>query len=762
MEKGLVPGTVNGRHVSRGHLKLREDGGLVIAKGVKFNVQETNKGLLDLLPPTTAEGVEFQEEDAKPQSKKELAEEIEFTSRYLLSEENYSLEEVIKLYNKLEELGDTDLRIGKKTAVTSWYTGAFVHGGCAGLRKNIMKYPHTTKYLVQVGKKYANGMKFTALGLARNATLGMHRDVHNYKNSENMVLPLTSFTGGSLWTLGPDVDEENAVYKTLPNGDKAKGKMIELTTRAATKLSQEDVEKLEHVGFSLDPEALNLEGDEEPDELEVEDQEEVKISSLGVNEVSEVWKSEMKTFSLVKETNEDSAMKEFKNLRDTKGQEGMDLFAAGLDTTTLRTMIAYTIGKPWAYGTTDIRQACVLAPWLGQAVALQPPAIAYELGLAEPGDYWLVRMSIYGLRELWSRYRDEQLTAARWTAVIDGQEEQLKLVQMITDDQVWKIVRTSGNQEPLGYIIVYVDDLLINALPSAMSSFYVWLAAQWECDNLNVLTEDHSIRFLGMEMHMVKGGVELAQEGFVRELLRAHGHDGSRARTQGPKETMVLISAAPVDLEGKEDKVKMAQRRVGELLWLAGRTRPDIQYITRCPEMVNQVGKRMLDYLNETLHYRVSFELSQEPEALRVFTDSSFAPSSGRSHGAAAVFVNDNPVSWRSSKQQFVTLSTAKSELLEAVEGAVLANATCGLLEELRGDQWIIYLHIDNQSALMLLQGLTQRADLGTKPFTKERYVDRQPRRLTFKLKFRGVLARKGNTATGFEGKIELWSVDKD
>ena len=501
----------------------------------------------------------------------------------------------------------------------------------------------------------------------------------------------------------------------------------------------------------------------------------------------------------------DSAMKEFKNLRDTKGafevkkreelprgcrivpckgvytvkpdkdhlyrrktrfvacgnhvpegQEGMDLFAAGLDTTTLRTMIAYTIGKPWAYGTTDIRQACVLAPWLGQAVALQPPAIAYELGLAEPGDYWLVRMSIYGLRELWSRYRDEQLTAARWTAVIDGQEEQLKLVQMITDDQVWKIVRTSGNQEPLGYIIVYVDDLLINALPSAMSSFYVWLAAQWECDNLNVLTEDHSIRFLGMEMHMVKGGVELAQEGFVRELLRAHGHDGSRARTQGPKETMVLISAAPVDLEGKEDKVKMAQRRVGELLWLAGRTRPDIQYITRCPEMVNQVGKRMLDYLNETLHYRVSFELSQEPEALRVFTDSSFAPSSGRSHGAAAVFVNDNPVSWRSSKQQFVTLSTAKSELLEAVEGAVLANATCGLLEELRGDQWIIYLHIDNQSALMLLQGstgswrtrhlrlranyvkerlqreslrvvfepgLTQRADLGTKPFTKERML---------------------------------------
>ena len=28
--------------------------------------------------------------------------------------------------------------------------------------------------------------------------------------------------------------------------------------------------------------------------------------------------------------------------------------------------------------------------------------------------------------------------------------------------------------------------------------------------------------FFGMEMHMVDGGIELAQEGFVRELLRAH------------------------------------------------------------------------------------------------------------------------------------------------------------------------------------------------------------------------------------------------
>ena len=456
------------------------------------------------------------------------------------------------------------------------------------------------------------------------------------------------------------------------------------------------------------------------------------------------------------------------------GQEDMDLFATGIDATSLRTMLAYTIDRQWSYGTTDIRQAFVLAPWRGQRVALQPPAIAFELGLSEPGDFWLVEMALYGLRQspaLWSEFRDEQLSQAKFKANIDGQEVDLKMVQMITDNQVWKIVRCEGDQEPLGFVMVYIDDLLVNALPQAMEAFYSWVAAKWECDGLDVLQEGHPIRFLGMELHMVDGGIELAQEGFVRELLRAHGHDGSRSMTQGPKETLIMtteeeeaiINAQPTDLSGREHELKEAQRRVGECLWLSGRTRPDIQYVTallsarttRCPEIVNKVGKRLLSYLNETLHYRIRFS-QNEPgqDVLKVYTDSSFAPSSGRSHGSACVFLGKNPLVWRSGRQQLVTLSTAESELLEGVEGTVLANSARALLQELEGKIIRLQLHIDNQAALLLLQGstgswrtrhlrlranyvrerinsgdlnvvfepgLTQRADLGTKPFTKER-----------------------------------------
>ncbi|CAE7495091.1 RE2 [Symbiodinium sp. CCMP2592] len=862
--------------VSKGHLILREDGGLTIAKSVKFNVIDPEKDLRYLLPPATAQGVSLSDgEDDEPQTKRQLAEEIEFLARKLLDEENFSLEEVLGLYNKLEELGDTDMRIGKKEAVTSWYTGAFVHGGCAGIRRNSYVYPQTTKYLVRVAKHYAQGESFSALGIARNATLGLHRDVHNFKKSNNVVVPITSFKGGSLWKWDPDVLEDQSVQKELPNGQVVKGSIHEMVkgvpvkfapgqwhevqpwegdrvvlllyTPRASKLTDKDVERLEDMGFPVNHESLKRETDE-ADEESVEIEEEIRVKTLHVDPLSPTMafvelddsdifdgkrapttthggearktlkKAEVQYTPNIVKKNIDkwkaSAIKEFTNLKDAKnafvikkkhelppgcrivpckgvytvkpdknslfrrktrfvacgnhvpeGQEGMDLFATGLDATTLRTMLAYTIGKPWKYGTTDIRQAFVLAPWLGLPVALQPPAIAYELGLAEPGDYWFVTMSIYGLREspaLWSRFRDEQLRMARWFAEVEGQMEELKLVQMITDDQVWKIVRANGDQEPLGYLMVYIDDLLINALPTVMDTFFGWVASKWECDNLDVLEVDHPIRFLGMEFHLVDEGVELAQEGFVRELLRSHGHDGSRSKTPGAKETVVLtleeeeamILAQPVDLEGKEDQVKAAQRVVGELLWLTGRTRPDLQYytallssrITRCPEIVNQVANRVLNYLAETLHYRIRFSKNEEnTEALHVFTASSFAPSSGRSHGSAAVFYGDNPIAWRSSRQSLVTLSTAESEPLS------------------------LYLHIDNQSAVMLLQGssgswrtrhlrlrsnfvkekiqhkelqvvfepgISQRADLGTKPLPKDRMaqllrlwnvVDRRP-----------------------------------
>ena len=226
------------------------------------------------------------------------------------------------------------------------------------------------------------------------------------------------------------------------------------------------------------------------------------------------------------------------------------------------------------------------------------------------------------------------------------------------------------------------------------------------------------------------------------------------------EEEALLGVVEPVSAD--EGTLRMAQRRVGELLWLASRTRPDLMYlvallsskVTRDPQMVNLLGERALDYLAETVDYRLTFPNEVANQDLHVYTDSSFAPSSGRSHGSAAVFLNQGPISWRSARQQLVTLSTAESELIEAVDGAVLGLSCRGIISELLEAEPKIVIHLDNQSALALVHGqagswrtrhlrlrvhwlreriasgevqviyepgATQRADLGTKPFTRER-----------------------------------------
>ena len=299
-KKGLYRGPA--MDVKRGHLIAREDGGLTVAKSVKFGVIEPDKEFEGLLSPAIGEGLhEDMLVNMEPSTRVELKEEIEFRARKLGEEKNYDICEVVTLYRLLENLGQPDTRFDKKSPMTSWYTGAFVHGGVAGVRSNVKEYPHTTKYLTEFAKHHCGEeVKFSALGVAKNAQLGLHRDSHNYQFSKNYVLPLQQFDHGSLWIQDDEVEKEECVTKQLPNGkvirgrclDMHRGRMVSFSPRLwhevqpwkgerlvlllytprSTKLPLEAVDILTEAGFNLDPASLaapdeDTEGDQECDGL---------------------------------------------------------------------------------------------------------------------------------------------------------------------------------------------------------------------------------------------------------------------------------------------------------------------------------------------------------------------------------------------------------------------------------------------------------------------------------------------------------------
>ena len=797
--------------VKRGHIIVRDDGGLTVAKSVKFNVVNPEEECKDLLPPATAEGLpEELLREEQPPTKKELREEIEFRARKLMDEKDYEVAKVAELYDLLEALGDVDRRVTEKSSASSWYTGAFVHGGVAGLRNNTRDFPWTTRYLTSVARSLCGDIGFTAVGMVKNQQLGLHRDVHNSRNSMNYVIPLKLEEGGSIWVQKDDVEDDVKVPRTLPSGRELQGHLVDLKkgqpisfsprrwhevqpwkgerlvlllyTPRSTKLTEKDIKELNEMGFSLQPDVPQGDDGEVDNEEEEEERSEpermdkVTVKMLKVDDVQDLTFVEMededffdperageqngvdtppegqprvlktvlkkaevqytadveaileeldRTGKALEVTHnvslgevrkhlsrwKQSAFKEYHNLTEVKKafavrsraelppncrivpckgvytvkpdkggyrrktrfvacgnhvpEDGAtDLFATGVDATSLRTMLAFNAKKPWKVGTTDVRQAFVLAKWLGQPVAMEPPAIAYELGLAEGAQVWFVEQAIYGLREspaLWSQFRDGELRLARWTGDVDGEEVTMKLEQLVTDDQIWRIVREDGKDtQTYGYVLVYIDDLLIQTGEKNLRAFYQWVADKWEVDALDILDYDHSIRFLGMELHQTSVGIELGQEGFVRELLRSYKHNGARSTSQGQKELLILsyeeeqalLNAEACDAQGLEAEVKQAQKRVGELMWLMSRTRPDIQYIvslmssriTRSPELVNKIGQRLLDYLNETIGYRVRLGQDEcEPEELNVFTDSSFAPERGKEPWSISCVLGSEP-----------------------------------------------------------------------------------------------------------------------
>ena len=319
-----------------------------------------------------------------------------------------------------------------------------------------------------------------------------------------------------------------------------------------------------------------------------------------------------------------------------------DLYAGGADATTLRAILAYAAGKPWVAGTTDIRQAFVLAPWKGEPVAVMPPKIAIDMGLCKPDEVWFVDKALYGLREspkLWGDFRDAELCQARWE--VEGVEYCLQ--QMTSDDQLWRVTQstllTDGparEVSTLGFILVYVDDIFTVGNAKVMGGFHNWLSSKWECDPVALLEQRQPLRFLGMEIHVGEDGAsfEVSQKGFIEELFRAHGHKGSKSWSMGPRDQLLLTPEEEEELleetpprQGEVDlaELRQAQRRVGELLWLMSRSRPDLQYVvalmasrvSKNPKVVNQIGHRLLDYLCQTANYCLVFGGSEEPEMTR-------------------------------------------------------------------------------------------------------------------------------------------------
>ena len=278
----------------------------------------------------------------------------------------------------------------------------------------------------------------------------------------------------------------------------------------------------------------------------------------------------------------------------------------------------------------------------------------------------------------------------------------MKMVQFISEPNLWKVIKKedhdqekeTGIEEIYALVLVYVDDIFMVGEEDVLTSMMTTIQEEWKTSVPEWVGGD-PVRFLGMEISRKEDFWMATQRNYVQDLLKRNLGDDERL---WPKRKIPFGKEPPKEIEEPSaDKVRTAQRVVGELQWLVTRTRPDLMYpVSRLssmtlsgPTWVVEAAHQVWGYLAATWEEGIGYggrkeaEEWEEGSGIEAYADASFAPQGEESHGAVIVALRGGPLLWKCGRQTTVALSTAESELNELIEGLMVGESVAAVVQEL-------------------------------------------------------------------------------
>ena len=395
------------------------------------------------------------------------------------------------------------------------------------------------------------------------------------------------------------------------------------------------------------------------------------------------------------------------------------VYASGVDSSTVRLAIAHAAShSDWAGVVADVKGAFLYAPRRqtneGEIWVIRPPYILVEMGVLRSSDRWKIKKAIYGLRSSprdWQVHRDSVLR----DMLIDWEGQTFLLVQAQSDESLW-IVRKKGGGPIAGTMVIYVDDLIVFAIRALASSILESIKKVWELSTPEWIGDTGLVKFCGMEICRFGSGYRINQQSYIAELLAKYSvRDQAAVPLTRWSEPETLEQPSP-------EEVKSAQAVTGALLWLSTRSRPDIayavarmsQFATKAPQLVLEIGNQVLRYLSGTATLALEYPGTiQYPWAshgqlprlrndnlLELYSDASHGPNGGRSMQASVVLWRGGLILWEATRQPFVTLSSAESELVSMVHTIGQGEAMQAVVEELLETSVHLVLLGDNAASV--------------------------------------------------------------
>lgn len=253
------------------------------------------------------------------------------------------------------------------------------------------------------------------------------------------------------------------------------------------------------------------------------------------------------------------------------------------------------------------------------------------------------------------------------------------------------------------FLVIYVDDILVTGDNSSeIADLKTFLDAEFKIKDLGLL---HF--FLGIEFLTHPKGIIMSQRKYIAELL-----DEFDCASATPLITPLELNCKLSHDDGELLSTPSVYRRlIGKLNFLI-HTRPDIAFTVQFLSQYLQAPRQphfdaavhTLRYLKGTLEMGIL--LNDSPSfKLQAFCDADWAacPHTRKSVSGFIVFMGQSPISWKSKKQQTVSLSSAEAEYRSMRRVCVELAWLSRLLHELGVEEVTpINLKCDNQASIYI------------------------------------------------------------
>ena len=337
----------------------------------------------------------------------------------------------------------------------------------------------------------------------------------------------------------------------------------------------------------------------------------------------------------------------------------------------------------------DVKQAFTKTQ-LDCKVVMKLPGGCGELS----GKYVDLKKGLYGLKQsglLWNDLLVDKLVS------VHGME------QCMTDPCEFRLIR----EDKLVLIVaVHVDDMAVTGTRVDVSRLLVELNKDFETNDLGELS---FFTRCTITQNAEKGLTSISQKTFIETLARRFD---VTTTSPCPASPCANLGAR---VEGESGGTWPYKEAVGRLIWLVVMSRPDITNAVRAvsrhsnspAEKHWKAVLQMIRYLLGTKDLSLTFEWGSGLE-ISVFADANYAEKADdrRPVSGVAVTVGKSSVSWFSSTQKTVTLSTADTEYVALGDGAKEALFVKGVLSFIIPSisENCIKVFVDNDGAISLAE----------------------------------------------------------